>query len=326
MMLALMGLTSSLVEVTKVQNMKVHKRIVNESAIQSTFGEYSKILQSTYGILSLDGSYMQNEYSEGNILERYEYYGGSVEGVEIQTLQLLSDKEAVGLKEQIISYMENQYGLDYIENIIGDLGSWEELDLGEVSSGEGFTQGSEPLDELNLALENSQEEGASEILKDFKGFDLDVVFSLVTKNLEVSESNVEVSTLPSKRELRQGYGDSYTRNYNAITEKAFLVEYAERVFPSIQSYVHDQQDSIELVENRTDELKYQIEYLLVGKGEDKDNLQAVIHKLLLLRTPINYTCLNTDSVKKAEARVLATTLSIATGGTVPQEAIYQTLL
>lgn len=325
-MLVLIGLTSCLVQVTKVNNMKVNKRLANESAIQSTFGEYSNILQNKYGIFALDISYMQAQYSLDNIIERYGYYGGSKDDMAIDTIQMLSDNGGSAFKEQVIAYMEAQYGLDYIENIIGDLGRWEALDLEQETAQEGVAQGSSQLDELNQALSESEEEGASELLKDFKMVDLDVIYSLVTKDLDVSDAALELSQLASNRQLNKGFGDSYIGVYNSVTEKALLLDYIGRVFPNAQSEVAEQDELGEVVQGGTDELKYQMEYLIEGKGDDQANIQGVIHKLLLLRSPLNYAYLNTDTVRKSEVRVLSTTLSLASGGTVPEEAIYQALL
>lgn len=322
-MLVLIGFTSSIIEFTKVQNMKSYKRIASESAIQSTFGEYSVNLRDIYGVFALDGSYLTDSYSESNILERFEYYGGSAGDTKIETIQLLSDNDGSALKEQIINYLENQYGIDYLENIIGDFGSWEELDLGEGTSEQEISDMNSQLDDLEQGLEISEEEGTEGIFNDFKGFDIDVVYNLITKNLDVSQTTVDLSQMPSERELRKGYGDTYTRNYNEVAERAYLVEYIQRIFPSLKVGVNEDEN---MVVEDTSELKYQAEYCIIGKGSDKENLQGAIQRLLLLRTPINYSYLTTDTFKQGEARVLATTLSLASGGTVATEVIYQSLL
>lgn len=332
-LLALLVLTNCLIEVTKTQNMKSYKRIANESAIHSVFGEYSKILRDTYGVFALDASYMNTSYSEENLLDRFHYYGGSVGATSLDSLQLLTDNNGSAMKEQIIYFMENQYGLDYIENLVGDFGTYEELDLGELESNANVEQGEAQLDELSSLLEQSEE--GENLLKDFKGFDLDLIFPLVSKNMEVSTASVELNSLPSGRTLNQGHGSTYQLNYNTVTEKAFIVEYVGKLIPNavLTEGIGEDMSSIEAGQEllsssgeNSDELKYQQEYILVGKNSDRDNLKSVVHKLLLLRTPINYAYLTTDSIKQGEARVLAASLSVASAGMVPQEAIYQALL
>lgn len=332
-MLVFLGLTSCLIEVAKTQNMKSYQRIANESAIHSVFGEYSKTLRDRYGLFAIDGSYMSTSYSEQNLLNRFKYYGGSIDNTVVENLQLLSDNNASAMKEQIIYYMENQYGLDYLENLIGDFGTWDEVNLGDLEANENVEQGENQLEELSDVLEQSEEEGA-DLLDGFSGFDLDLIFTMVSKNIDVSTVSVNLDSLPSGRVLNQGHGTTEQLNYNPIAEKAFVIEYINKFIPNavLQNVQGGDATIIEPevsnVESAVDsgELRYQQEYILAAKGSDKDNLKAVTHKLLLLRTPINYAYLMTDNVKKAEVRVLATSLSVASAGTISQEAIYQALL
>mgnify|MGYP003300668486 CR=1 FL=1 len=56
-------------------------------------------------------------------------------------------------------------------------------------------------------------------------------------------------------------------------------------------------------------LAYEMEYVLMGKTSDYENLNAVVNRLLLLRETANFTYLMSDSGKQAEAEALALTLS-----------------
>jgi hypothetical protein len=59
-------------------------------------------------------------------------------------------------------------------------------------------------------------------------------------------------------------------------------------------------------ESRT--LLYEQEYLLGGKAGDRENLEAVCEKILVLRMAINYIYLQSSDIRKAEAEALAATL------------------
>ncbi len=332
-MLTMLVLTSCIIESVKIQNMKSYQRIVNESAIQSVFGEYNKTLRDSYGILAIDGSYMTSFYSEDNLLDRFKYYGGSVDRTNIEGIQLLTDNNCSALREQIIYYMESNYGLDYISNITGELGSWEELDLGELETSDEKVHAESQMDELSEVLGETQEGGG--LLEGFKGFDLDVVFALVSKNIEVSTASAIMEELPSVRDINRGFGNTYQLDYNTLAEKTFVVEYIGKFLPHAVQTQEMYSEELEgesvsevAIQGMTgsNELKYQQEYLLGAKNSDKENLKNVVHKLLLLRTPVNYAYLLTDTVKKGEAAILAGTLCVASAGTIPQEAIYQTLL
>ena len=55
-------------------------------------------------------------------------------------------------------------------------------------------------------------------------------------------------------------------------------------------------------------MDYELEYILAGKESDKENLESVVKKLLLLRFVPNYAYIQTDSAMKAEAEAAAATL------------------
>ena len=66
------------------------------------------------------------------------------------------------------------------------------------------------------------------------------------------------------------------------------------------------------------DLRYQAEYILNGKNNDRENLTAVAKKLLLIREGINLTSLAADSVKRSQIQALA--LAISSGFLGPPAA------
>lgn len=63
-------------------------------------------------------------------------------------------------------------------------------------------------------------------------------------------------------------------------------------------------------ENHAGALDYQVEYVLGGKGNDKENLQYVVNRLLLIREASNIAFLYTDSQKRSELQACASALSL----------------
>ena len=55
-------------------------------------------------------------------------------------------------------------------------------------------------------------------------------------------------------------------------------------------------------------LAYELEYILAGKASDRENLEAAVQKILLIRLAANFAYIQTDSVRKAEASAMAGTL------------------
>ena len=116
---------------------------------------------------------------------------------------------------------------------------------------------------------------------------------------EVSNQSVLLEKLPSHRSLRKGTEDvEETKNTNPIN-KAIFVAYLIRHFPNFTD------------ESKEVSLQYEAEYLLAGKGSDRENLEVVAKKILSIRMGLNYAYLLTDDVKLSEAEMAATALATA---------------
>lgn len=191
------------------------------------------------------------------------------------------------------------------------------------------------LTDMEPVLDNETGEQSENILDGFEGFDMDFVYAMTTKDKDISKAQVDKSKLPSNRALESGVGTGYRVELNTLTTKAYLIEYLEDKFNSYDksreklSEDLPVEERLEVVESTPIDnalLQYQMEYILIGKESDVDNLKAVIHKLLLLRTPINYAHLLTDTIKQAEAHALAASLSVLSGGVASEPVLYQAIL
>lgn len=312
-----MGLILALMEVTKVHNMKSYKRISNEGAIHASFGEYNKLLMENYGLFTLDASYLSSQYDLNKVLDQVVYYGGDLG--EIEVVQLLSDDSGQAFVDQVVYYMENQYGLDYVSSFLGDSVSWEGLEeSGQESTGD-LASSTEGMEELKDALELSEEEGASDLLGELSFLDASKILNFLMDDEDISRNSVNLAQLPTYRSLNVGYGSFTQISRNDLLEKALLVEYALEKL----SYASVQEEA---VDDTRELLLYQVEYLIGKESADADNLLEVLNKIILIRTPLNYTYLLQDSGKQAQAHTLATTLSVASVGLIPEAVIHQALL
>lgn len=82
-----------------------------------------------------------------------------------------------------------------------------------------------------------------------------------------------------------------------------------------QAYIKEYFKSYVSIENKFSKtpVKYEQEYILCGKGSDKQNLKQVVQRILLLRTVANFTYLLTDNGKVQKARAAAVSLVGFTG-------------
>ena len=154
-----------------------------------------------------------------------------------------------------------------------------------------------------LGLSNTSER----VKREKTGF-LSTVKDIFTKGLleavagrEVSERRMDMADLPSRitgAGASSGDGGSFT---SAPHKRLILVEYIAGHFGS---YMEQKEDS---------ELLYEMEYILGGKGADKDNLKTAVRELVLLRSGLNMISMMRDQQKMQEAEALALAIVGFTG-------------
>lgn len=72
-------------------------------------------------------------------------------------------------------------------------------------------------------------------------------------------------------------------------------------------------------------LDYGWEYIVVGEASDQDNLKAVLNRILLIRTVVNFLALQRDSVRRKEAYAAAAAV-VGFTGLAPLITLTQTLI
>lgn len=233
-----------------------------------------------------------------------------------------TDNDGTPVFNQAVEYMKDKIGLtaaqgllkfyeidveknqkDYkneLENNTNDMSYVDEAKKDYLSQ---YEESLNDKDEEN----SSEEEGGKEELPPPPDIEnpLDIVNSLkteailklVVKDYEyISDEEVNLNNMPSKRSLKKGDGSISKINIDQTISKVLYNEYMFEKFPHALS------------KNTSFGLKYQIEYILCGKPSDKKNLEGVVNKLLLIREGINFAYLLTDTVKREEAFTLATAL------------------
>ena len=174
------------------------------------------------------------------------------------------------------------------------------------------------VDEENLVLASPLEQGVTYVFTlDFtQGIDKGILSVVIPKGKKVSEKSVDLSGQATKTTLKKGYRTfPTTKGHDQTTEKLLYNEYLLITFgyafrqDSEQSEGTDESGEKEWQSDRSDALAYELEYILQGKGSDKENLESVLFRLFLLRISGNYSCLSKDMGRMAEAEALAVTIS-----------------
>lgn len=143
-------------------------------------------------------------------------------------------------------------------------------------------------------------------------------FSSLFSGMKIGNKNTGMGTL---------FGSFGDYSLASLAREAFN-EAAEQLL--FQAYLKEHfywysADQEELKARKPSALSYEQEYLIAGKSSDKDNLESIILRIILIRTILNFTSILGDKTKWKEAKAIASTLVGFTGLPI-LVAITQTIL
>lgn len=312
--LLLLSLAVALLDSASIQLAKNYRRTDVNRAVECMFAEYQKELLEEYGIFALDGSYETGSYEESNLIGRLGFYGGGSGTHRIRKIRFLTDEGGREFYQQAVRNMESRYGLDLVQDWLGTASLFQQQDSRTDWAEEeekGWRQELQGLLEVNEA-QLPQEENPIGHVSQMK--QSPVLSLVVPKDQALSEKQIETEDLPSGRECQQGYGTfEETEGQGKLQDLLFGAYLLE--------HFHAFTD-----EEKTGPLDYELEYILEGEKSDRENLEAVVLKLMLLRFVPNYAYIQTDAGMKAEARAAAATLCSLLAVPAITEAAAQVIL
>lgn len=311
----LLSFIGGIMEAASVQMAKSYRRADVNRAMESVFAEYQKELLEEYDVFALDGSYETGNYSEQNIEKRMEFYGASDMEHMVKRIEFLTDNGAKAFYEQVAAYMRHKYGVDALKDKTGITDVWknqqdqaQEYQKDELKK----QQDLEALLQENEGALPEKDNPIAHVEQLKKSSFLELV---MPKNKKVSEKTIDGETVLSVRNRNQGYGDfsDVSEEYGTLTTLLFG-EYLLKHFDCAAGEPGD------------GALDYELEYILEGKESDRENLEAVAKKLLLLRFVPNYAHLQKSGAKKAEAEAMALALCSILAVPAITEAAAQVIL
>lgn len=343
----LLSFIFGILESAVIQGSKNLSRIDTDRAIYSVFGEYHQELMEQYHVLGIDLGYRTGNYEEENLIQRLHYYNSGSTDHQIKGIQYLTDQSGQAFREQVLAYMEQRYGMDLVKKFTGITEKWEQTETEESDMEKKTDEMTDAMERVNDSLDASgsqtegedveegpslpDEENPFRIMQKIKKEG--ILSVVIPKGKKVSEKSVDLSGQASKRTLKKGYGTFPTRKgLDQTTEKLLYNEYLLKTFgyafrqDSEQSEGMDESGEKEWQSDRSDALAYELEYILQGKGSDKENLESVLFRLFLLRISGNYGCLSKDMGRMAEAEALAVTISALLLMPEAVEALKQMIL
>lgn len=140
----------------------------------------------------------------------------------------------------------------------------------------------------------------NEIVEFVKKIKRDGVLGYITDG-ELSDKKINIDSIPSKIYSNVDYN---WKKSGALEENARKALTGQYIFDKFNSFVQNRGVS---------PLAYEIEYIIEGKKSDKENLDKIVNKIIIIREGFNLIYLAKNSVKREEAYQMALAITGFTG-------------
>lgn len=313
--------------------------------LYSLFGQYDRKILDEYDLFVLDGSCGGGELRMAEIYDIMESYIKPVLKQNSQKLsleqggftgyRLLTDHNGEVFYQQAVQYMKDTLGSQGVQLLLNQVNQRKEkvekaeqagnkaenkntLESYEAEMTDAAKNSQSAKEEAALnqgnAFSDGQNQMSSEQVKNVVNpitiikriMKMGILELVIPASKGISDKEIKKSTLLSGRSRQSGMGLSASiENDSSYTSQILF-----------QTYLLDKLSSFQNPSSKG--LAYQMEYILYGKREDKENLKAVAKRLLLIRQGVNLTALMADVGKRAQVQTLA--LAIASAFLVPPAA------
>ena len=330
-----------LLEGVRFHTLQLEAQLITDIAADSVLAEYHRELFEQYGMFWIDTSYGTPQPSVETLEEHMEWYvqrncdmedvflgdffyrdflGMGLDGITILKTAVASDGGGRFFRERAVEVVKDDIGLAFLEQVSQWLETVEIYGLLESSLEEEKRQADETIEALNgqkikvgekwVTIEVENPTVPIEEIKR-KG-----ILNLVMDHPEqVSAKGIDLEQLISQRRHKDGInqGNWVAEDEEGLVERLLWQEYLMRY---CGFYGQELNNSA---------LQYQLEYLIVGKNNDTDNLKGVLHRISAIREASNTIYLYSDKVKSASVDAVAAL--IATAITLPElQPIFKTVI
>lgn len=306
LLLVIISLLAACIQSSRVSCARAQAANAMGAAMDSLFAQYDRDLLEDYHLFFLDSGYGDSRPNLAQVIAQTETFAlpilsSGLTNCELDTcgitgFRLASDGKGEAVKAQILRYMKDNLGTKGIQLIkdrfnqnVEAMEEQEEIQEGGLEEA--------PIEEEVPMEDISPSNNPLEIIENIRSHGF--LGLVLPDGGTVSEKSVEAESLLSFRELEQGMGAlPLSQGKSAVTDKLLIQEY---ILDSLSFYTQ---------ESHPGPLEYQVEYVLGGKDTDRENLQYVVNRLLLIREASNIAFLYTDPQKRAELQACASALSL----------------
>lgn len=338
MMITSLGFT--LIETGRFYGLDAKARFVTSTVADNTFSEYIRPMWDQYGILGIDKAHGTNDVGDNFLRERIldfatmqtsgevDYYSLNPTEIEIDDYMLLTDNNGEPFVHEAALYYKGNIGSELISDIGNkskELNGYEGLNSNVdkmITDGDNALKNpdSVPKSDSNKVYEvdvskitEEQKKKGEHLVDDVNAFkSKGVLEQVIPSDKEVSSKTFDLANSVSHRSLE--HGNSRNSSKATTVDKVIFSIYLRDKFQYYgKNLNHSGQD-------------YEIEYIIVGKDNDTDNLKGVVTRLLAIREVANFIALYKDPVRNGEALELSVALAGVTLNPAIIEIVHYALM
>lgn len=324
MIAVIIPLILTMIEGSRINAMKLQLECVVDMGMDSVLAEYNRPLLEQYDLLFVDLAYERSsgsldylkehfaEYISYNlqpqkelpILQSRDFLGLTMESVDILAASRATDEQGAVFRYMALSYMLNQYGMDYIGDLQDIIAVTEREGLYDSDIIAEYDNAQSAIDSIEIPPPEDLEEGVewNEPEKDDPTDSLNElryqgILPLVCGE-EISTASINPDIYVTGRSLVIGSGmDESWKECTPLVEGLLFNEY---ILEKCGNYRQRKEGS---------PLCYETEYIIAGRNNDTDNLRIAAERILLIRGGANSIYFFSNQKMRTEAKALAASLS-----------------
>lgn len=325
----ILSLCLALIDGARRNGARLEAEIVTDIGLQSIMAEYHRELMKQYNLFAIDASYGTALCSKTNTeahLQKYlsknlscddvflsdflyrDFLGLKLEQAEVKKVSVLTDGGGAVFRRCAVEAVKDDLGIGLFEELQGWMQTVEVNGLEEGKEEKQKQEYDEQIDGWVSEYDGTEveiEEGqweTVELQNPTDGLEMKKRLGILKLVVE-DEAGLSGNALNTENLIRSRMGRGEINQGNMkYTEREGTEQLLEKF--AFQEYLLRYMGRYGQ-EYEEDALKYQIEYLIAGKGSDIENLRSVANRLCVLREAANAMYLMSDREKRAEIKVAA---------------------
>lgn len=344
----LLSLCLSMIEGVRSNAIILESEIASDIAVNSLLAEYNRELMKQYNIFAIEDSYggnnasldntdahlvsyLNNNFSANHFLGAFlnyrDFLGMEVESAQTEGVLYLTDDNGAVFMRRAYEAVKDDVGMTLLSEIRDWATSIESSGLETMDMQGNMALLEEQVEQAQIeASQQSEDDNESDSDEDTMGEIIEVdsndstispaasilsslrsgITNLVVDDLStISRKEMDTSALISNR-MNSGNinaGNLALEDQSSIDDIAERMVFQEYLLRYMGQYNEERED---------DALSYQIEYIIAGRNNDRDNLDVILSRIFAIRFSADYIYIQSDEEKKEIAEILGEAIGILT--------------